>query len=332
MASAAALLTGAGCEGKRDFAPGSNGGEGSGADGGLTPGNAEGGETSGTVALTIDPTEPLMFESILSAMPENEWVQLNINQFRDVWTPAEQRPWYGSPDWIIRAWSAATWDAYRSEYIFWGGGHAAYNGNEVYTWSARTLQWERASLPSEVRFIGGDQWETVDGYQNSPIASHAYDNIEYLEVADRMVTFGGAAFQTGSWFVETNGTTGTGPYFWDPSKADPSKVGGLTGSHVNPGAFPDVLGGVMWENRAVEGSPPPGSPMVSGATDYARIDGGFLNGRTGWLNGDFDLNNVVNFDDYSLIDQAFNTQGGALRETAENAVAKMRRGEGSRRN
>ncbi|CAN5568523.1 hypothetical protein BH09PLA1_BH09PLA1_04620 [soil metagenome] len=47
--------------------------------------------------------------------------------------------------------------------------------------------------------------------------------------------------------------------------------------------------------------------------DYSRIDAGFNNNRTGWLNGDFDYNNTVNFDDYSLIDNAFNTQSGTLR-------------------
>jgi hypothetical protein len=43
--------------------------------------------------------------------------------------------------------------------------------------------------------------------------------------------------------------------------------------------------------------------------DYSRIDQGFNNHKTGWVNGDFDYNNVVDFDDYSLIDFAFNTQG-----------------------
>ncbi|MBC8106921.1 MAG: hypothetical protein H7Z14_10055, partial [Anaerolineae bacterium] len=46
--------------------------------------------------------------------------------------------------------------------------------------------------------------------------------------------------------------------------------------------------------------------------DYSRIDAGFNNNRTGWLNGDLDGNGIVDFDDYSLIDQAFNTQGPAL--------------------
>jgi len=46
--------------------------------------------------------------------------------------------------------------------------------------------------------------------------------------------------------------------------------------------------------------------------DYVRIDNGFNNHLTGWLNGDFDYNGQVNFDDYVLIDLAFNTQSGTL--------------------
>ena len=46
--------------------------------------------------------------------------------------------------------------------------------------------------------------------------------------------------------------------------------------------------------------------------DYSRIDAGFNNSRSGWLNGDFDGNGIVDFDDYALIDLAFNTQAGKL--------------------
>lgn len=44
--------------------------------------------------------------------------------------------------------------------------------------------------------------------------------------------------------------------------------------------------------------------------DYAIIDVGFLNGLSGWHNGDFDLNGVIDFDDYALIDAAYLGQGG----------------------
>jgi hypothetical protein len=46
--------------------------------------------------------------------------------------------------------------------------------------------------------------------------------------------------------------------------------------------------------------------------DYSRIDAGFNQHRSGWLNGDLDGNGIIDFDDYSLIDLAFNTQSTPL--------------------
>ncbi|MBC8108250.1 MAG: hypothetical protein H7Z14_16810 [Anaerolineae bacterium] len=54
--------------------------------------------------------------------------------------------------------------------------------------------------------------------------------------------------------------------------------------------------------------------------DYSRIDAGFNNNRTGWINGDFDFNGIVDFDDYSLIDLAFNSQTGVLATVPEPAA------------
>ncbi|MBC8108157.1 MAG: hypothetical protein H7Z14_16345 [Anaerolineae bacterium] len=62
--------------------------------------------------------------------------------------------------------------------------------------------------------------------------------------------------------------------------------------------------------------------------DYSRIDAGFNNNRTGWLNGDVDGNGIVDFDDYSLIDQAFNTQGSALRPAVPPLGGKPSKGGG----
>jgi len=42
--------------------------------------------------------------------------------------------------------------------------------------------------------------------------------------------------------------------------------------------------------------------------DYSHIDNGFNGGLTGFGNGDFNYDGVVNFDDYSIIDLAFNSQ------------------------
>ncbi len=48
------------------------------------------------------------------------------------------------------------------------------------------------------------------------------------------------------------------------------------------------------------------------ASDYSRIDSGFLTHATGWFNGDFNYDGVINGSDYTLIDNAFNTQGAIL--------------------
>ena len=51
--------------------------------------------------------------------------------------------------------------------------------------------------------------------------------------------------------------------------------------------------------------------------DYARIDAGFLSQSaaaplTGWYNGDFNYDGKVDASDYTLIDNAFNTQTAAF--------------------
>jgi autotransporter-associated beta strand protein len=47
-------------------------------------------------------------------------------------------------------------------------------------------------------------------------------------------------------------------------------------------------------------------------SDYSRIDNGYLNHLTGWLNGDFNYDGQVDGSDYTLMDNAFNNQGASL--------------------
>jgi hypothetical protein len=46
--------------------------------------------------------------------------------------------------------------------------------------------------------------------------------------------------------------------------------------------------------------------------DYSRLDNGFNTALSGWTNGDTDANGVVDGDDYALLDLGFNTQGDTL--------------------
>jgi len=187
----------------------------------------------------------------IAEAPEGSWLKINANRFEEVWTPVSQRAQVdgvalGSPRKIIAAWSSMTWDPNRHHLIIWGGGHANYAGNDVYRFDAADLRWHRASLPSAVRAPFGDRrYFAWDGALNAPISSHTYDNQEFLPLLDRFITFGGASYNAGRIFVLDDGVTKTGPYLWDPSRADANMVGGLDGSQVDP----NVTGGRMWTNR-----------------------------------------------------------------------------------
>lgn len=224
---------------------------------------------------------------LLSPIPEGSWVMANLNQFLDVWTPESQRVieknsgGVASPRALIAAWSSFAWDSNRGDLILYGGGHANYGGNEVYRWRGSTRMWERASLPSQISQDALGNYRAIDGPDNAPVSAHTYDNNIFLPTLDRFLTFGGAAYNNGDAYLRDNGAGAsryTGPYLWNPSKADPNKVGGTTGSHVQRVApYPEVLGGQMWQNRDIKlnlsGTPNLPSAHVVGCTGYA-LEGG----------------------------------------------------------
>ena len=159
------------------------------------------------------------------------------------------------------------------------GGHANYPGNDVYRWHSSNLMWERASLPSEIKTDPLLGQIAIDGVDNAPISSHTYDNNLFLPVADRFMTWGGppaitAARSSGRWSrTRPRNTRLTGPYLFDPNRADGNKVGGTTGSNVKRVLPASIVGGQMWQNRDIHrwlaGQPLPGT-HVHGCTGYAR--------------------------------------------------------------
>jgi hypothetical protein len=215
-----------------------------------------------TVAQAAPPSNLI---TTISGMPANSWVKLNTNNFLDAAPPLELRgaseTGFGArPDSVIYAWSSFVWDSNRSELLMYGGGHANYAGNEVYKWSGASQAWGRASLPSQVVPIPGlnaeSNWAPVDGAMNAPTSAHTYDSTTFLPTLDRYLVLGGAAYNSGgSYTLQVDATTSraTGPYLFDPSRADPNKVGGTNGSGADanqPGGIAvNSIGGQMWQNR-----------------------------------------------------------------------------------
>jgi hypothetical protein len=241
----------------------------------------------GAFAQSIPPyvgSGPLL--PLILQMPQNSWLRVNANFYSDVWTPDYLEPLDNgathTPDRIILAWSSFAWDSNRGDLIIYGGGHANYSGNDVYRWRSTNLQWERAALPSEITaadpVIGNT---TVDGVYNAPISSHTYDNNIFLPIVDRFMTWGGAAYDNGqpySTWLESDPTQSrlTGPYLFDPNRADGNKVGGITGSNVKRVDPTSIAGGQMWQNRDINKNIAtqalPGT-HVNGCTGYASEGG-----------------------------------------------------------
>ncbi len=127
--------------------------------------------------------------------------------------------------------------------------------------------WRRGSLPSQVTIDNGVP-TAVDGVFNAPTSGESWDNVVYLENLDRMAVL--AVSREGVTFRRPDGQA-TGPYFWDPAKADPLKVSGTTGSQVNPGLYTGVVGGQMWQNR--DNFPADVGFGLMGKTAYANENG-----------------------------------------------------------
>ncbi len=230
---------------------------------------------------------------LLAATPAGGWVQVNANSFSSAWASVAEGGLpsgsYSNPATVVTAWSSVTWDSVNKQLLLWGGGHANYMGNEMYTWSGSTGLWSRGSLPSRIERYGSSAtYFVVDNA--APQSAHTYDNSVFLPVNGMYLTFGGAAFNSGGAFVN-EGANGNpviaGPWAWDPLRADPNKVGGTTGS----GYLATTEGGEMWTNlRGRWSGSGPATSQIETAT-AVRVENGkdvvYVTGdanASGWQN------------------------------------------------
>ncbi len=166
-----------------------------------------------------------VLNNALASMAPNSWQRINLNEFRDVWTPLGQRPTTDSPESNISSWSGAAWDSARKDVVIWGGNIGNEQGNEVYLFHTTTGLWERGSLPSQITRTGLIT-HTVDGIHNAPISGESWDNVVYLPGVDRVAVIG--VSREGITFQDLDGSA-TGPYCDRPLFLESIARGSLEG-------------------------------------------------------------------------------------------------------
>lgn len=131
---------------------------------------------------------PLAPDPIGQLMP-GEWYEVPNSQLKSVAASKEKFPWLaGGIEGVTTCWAGGAFDSQRDRlYVGPGGGHAGYNGNEVYAFDLNDLKWHRLNDPDPV--LPGTEYTDADV---APFAMHTYDGVEYVPPpTDRYVVIGG---------------------------------------------------------------------------------------------------------------------------------------------
>ncbi len=169
-------------------------------------------------ALPNDATD---LERQLVNMEADTWMELPDSLMRPVCVPdsAGVRGVGGCPQ-VIKAWSTAALDTNRRRMLVWGGGHADYLGNEVYSFHIPSGTWRRLTEPSS------GQEQSRDPLANgAPVSRHTYDGVEYVGHADMLFASGGSRGGDG-WATNVTWVF-NGVDTWTDQAPDPIGPGGL---------------------------------------------------------------------------------------------------------
>ena len=138
----------------------------------------------------------------IDALQPRHWYEVPNSQLEAVsfrWPP-EVKLSRSQIDGIITGWGGGAYDTKRDRLIIWGGGHAAYAGNEIYVFDVNALRWERVTEPS-LRIGPQDKRTDTGEYPDAngapdprqPRARHTYNTIQYIPTIDKFCGFGSPA-------------------------------------------------------------------------------------------------------------------------------------------
>ena len=137
---------------------------------------------------------------VIDALPVGQWVEVPNSQMRQVCPPdTNNYAFHFYCTGVTAAWGGATVDSGRGRLVVWGGGHADYKGNEVYTFDMASLAWERIWGPTpEAQIPSGGTHEQYD--DGNPGSRHTYSGLSYVPApVDAFISMGGSLWQSGNY-------------------------------------------------------------------------------------------------------------------------------------
>ena len=131
------------------------------------------------------------------SLEHGRWLELPHTKLVDS-APQPLPPGVSSPDGVMTAWCGGALDSRRDRLLVWGGGHAAYSGNEIYAFDPAQRAWSIVWGPTpnqEIPNVKGAHETYLDG---NPGSRHTYDNLVYDPESDALWTANGSLWRSGS--------------------------------------------------------------------------------------------------------------------------------------
>ncbi len=139
----------------------------------------------------------------LAALPDKSWRQIPNTKMTQVASDMFYDGKSTCCSFNIFAYSGAVKDDQRGLVYFWGGGHADYYGNEVYTFDLKSLTWKRLTDPSPKSF--DECTSNINLHRLSdgqPKSRHTYDQMVFISHLNIMWAHGGSICGRGSGLMD----------------------------------------------------------------------------------------------------------------------------------